>query len=65
MNSKCIVCKNRNNCLTYGLGGLIGTWCDRFIEEPEITEEEQEGQEGGEVEKPSVVEKLIEKMKHF
>ncbi len=60
MNNKCIICKNRNKCLNYQLGGLIGTWCDSFIEEPEITEEQQEK----EVKKKSLVEKLVEKIKH-
>lgn len=45
MNKKCIICKNRKSCLTYDLGGLYdGEHCSKFIEEPEITEEEQERQ---------------------
>jgi hypothetical protein len=65
MNNKCIICKNRKNCLNYELGGLIDTWCDRFIGESEITEEEQEKEEEKEheVKKKSVVEKLIGKIK--
>lgn len=63
MNNKCIICKNRKKCLNYQLGGLIGTWCDRFIEEPEITEEEQKEQEEQEVKEKSVGKKLIEKIK--
>jgi hypothetical protein len=41
MKKNCLICKNRKKCLNYQLGGLFDTWCDRFIEEPEITEEEQ------------------------
>lgn len=64
MNKLCIICKNRKNCWNYQLGGLIGTRCDNFVEEPEITDEEQERQQQEEVTKKSVIEKLIEKIKH-
>ncbi|MFL0246668.1 hypothetical protein [Candidatus Clostridium stratigraminis] len=65
MNKKCIICKNRKSCLTYDLGGLYdGEYCSKFIEEPEITEEEQERQQQEKLKNKSVCEKLIKKIKH-
>lgn len=64
MNKKCIVCRFRTNCLTYQLGGLYeGERCDKFIEEPEITEEEQEKHDQEQLNKKSIVKKIIEKIK--
>lgn len=64
MNKKCIICKNRKSCLTYDLGGLYDSeHCSKFIEEPEITEEEQERQQQEDLKNKSIIEKLIEKIK--
>lgn len=63
MNKKCLVCKRRNNCLTYDLGGLPdGEWCSKFIEEPDITEEEQERQQQEQEKNKSFIEELIDKL---
>ena len=43
MKSNCIICKKRNGCLNYQLGGLPrDSYCDRFQEEKDMTDEEQE-----------------------
>lgn len=43
MKSNCIICKKRIGCLNYLLGSLPrGTYCDRFQEEKDMTDEEQE-----------------------
>jgi len=65
MNKQCIICKRKNNCPIYRLGGLRdGEWCKDFREEPEITEEEQEHQQQEQAKRKSVFKKLIEKLKH-
>ena len=43
MKSNCIICKKRIGCLNYQLGGLLrDTYCDRFQEQKDMTDEEQE-----------------------
>ena len=65
MNSKCIICKNRKSCLTYDLGGLVGTWCDKFVEEADLTDAQQAELEAQEqkIKDNSVIERLIKKIK--
>lgn len=42
MKNNCIICKHRKTCTSYQIGGLlIDTYCNRFEEEKDISEEEQ------------------------
>lgn len=42
MKNNCIICKRRKTCTSYLLGGpLVDTYCNRFQEEKDISEEEQ------------------------